>query len=589
MSDGGNSLFVVDRELGNKWRVAYWSEHTVGDLLRRLRPERADLYELVHEEHGNITEDRLLMDLPLRRDAVLTLRERRFGGSAGLSPLTVTVAYTSASRQEVTGERGYNVAQGLTVLQFLEEILPGLPDPGNVDLLYWEIDGVLLPPATTLAEILAKDGAKLTLRNRLHFKARFGDQIKPFTAHPTFAVGKLLEDMKSGKMGESYRGKSLVFHLDGKQLPADQTLAQCGVRNGALLDLTVPGAASPTGPVRDLVQFLLVGDVVGQPEKSVQRGAVKVAEFVRELAIKYRKPAEQCRLLVNGVPLGSEAMLGAVVRDGAEVRLEVVADSARRVATPAPIAFELFDAIVGKPRPVNVPGTATVQELLATMSAKLGVGLDGLAIELDGARLGAKVQLGAVVAPGASVRLVASGGTATPPAPTPPPPAQPRPAPGPLPAKLAFELFDSIVSKPRPVDVPGSLLVRDLLQTMADKHKRPVGELFLELAGVRLPNEVPLGSLVKSGDKVHLGAGPGSAAAGGACRLPLPDGRAIAVSGAEGESLDAALRRAADAHGLRGRLSVLLNGQPLSGNTPAAHLPAYASNPAIRLELRLQA
>lgn len=589
MSDGGNSLFVVDRELGHKWHIAYWSEHTVEEVLRRLRPGQGDAYELVHDELGTIREDVILMDLPLRRGAILSLRQRRSGDTGTLVPMTLRLAYTATTHQEVTGDRAYNVAAGLTIEGFLDKILPDLPDPGRRDFVYLELDGQVLPATMSLSEILAKDGAQPTLRNRLLFQARYGDQVRPFKAHPSFAVGKLLDDMRSGKMGDSFKGRSLAFYLDGKELPTDQTLAQCGVRNGAVLDLSTPGTFP--GAVRENVQFLLVGDIVGRPEKSIQRGSATVMAFVRELAVKYKRPPDQLRLVLNGVVLAGDAKLGGVLQDGAEVRLEVVAPRKARVATPALIQFELLDTVVGRPRPVNVPGTATVRELLATMSSRLGLAIEELAIEFDGVRLDTKAALGSVLTNGDKARLVViagagAAGEVSSQTATPPPKTPPAPAPGPLPAKLAFELFDSIVSKPRPVDVPGSLLVRDLLQTMADKHKRPVGDLFLELGGARLPNDAPIGSLVKNGEKVLLGVGLPAASE---CRLSLPDGRAITISGAPDESLDAALQRAAAAHGVRGRLAVFLNGNALPGNAPAAHLPAYASNPAIRLELRIQA
>lgn len=350
MAEGHNSVWVIDRELDRKFKVAYWSEHVAADLLRRLRaPEVCDLYELCHEELGAISGDSLLIDLGLPKDAVLSVRERPRANTTGdLIRLHVGLVYTAPDGKEYSDVLRTTARPNISLANLVREALRQQPRPcGAEDKFYVERKGVLQANDATLAELAPIHDDDLTIRNRLRFRARFAGAEIRVTGHPSMTVGKILQDFHDGRHGSSFQGRQLDLRYAGRILPREQTLGLAGVHNDAVVEIEAAGKAAAGSTVREPVR---------------EQAAPPIEAAAADLA-------------------------------------------ARQANLPERIEFRLQDAIGGKERPVKVPGRTTVAEVIKLMADKHQRPAANLVLLADGVELDTAAALGRAIAPGALVLL----------------------------------------------------------------------------------------------------------------------------------------------------------------------------------------
>lgn len=333
MAEGGNIVWVVDHALRSKHRVSYWSEHTVADLVRRLRPaEFADLYELHHPEFGTLPEHYLMIDLGLAPTAHLELRERRHTGRVEerQSLKWRAVYHLTGGGGEAVEELMVSAPPSLTIGQLIAEAVPKLPRPGGpVERFFVEAGGEVLAPEATLAEIADLQSSGLTLRNRLRLRYRYGGEERTLLAHPSLTVDKILKDLSDGRHGAAFVGKALQILSAGQVLPGGSTLGSLKVRHDALVVLEEAGVVRPTPavlptpaphleesdrPLPERINFRL-DDTLGNKERPVKvKGETTVIDLLVTLAEKYGCEAGSLALFDGGVELAADAVLGRVVK-----------------------------------------------------------------------------------------------------------------------------------------------------------------------------------------------------------------------------------------------------------------------------------
>ena len=425
MSEDGNTLYVLDRECGYKWRITYWNEHTAEDVLRRLRPAAAvDVYELFHEEFRAVPPDQLLIDMALSSNAILTLRERRSGSVSTGFPIQVILDYTSADGAKADGQCAFKVGAGISYADCLAEIRELLPrKPKLSHLLFWEKNGLFVDPATVLT---ADPGTDLRLKDQLQISIRVGGKQAPAGTHPTVLVDQLLKWFLAKPANARFASQKLALYMDGAALPVDKTLGQCQVRQGAVLDLMPAGAQAVTASAAPLVSFTLAGLMYPNPERVVIQGSRRVAELVQEQATKLRLPAADCHLIASGVALGPADMMGAVVKDGDTVHLVRGAPpAAPAVGAPAKdkqtvagqsavgpdVKLEFLHMVegaegFGRKFTPTCPRNTTVGEFVAMVADKFKIRPGEVAMEADGALLPPHVMIAQHAGAGVVLRLV---------------------------------------------------------------------------------------------------------------------------------------------------------------------------------------